>query len=226
MVYLLQKGDVLRREKVAIFMADLPRFHCTLEDIQTLASDPRDLVPVGSVEFVTEFCNMKGIAVPGNISYPEELRRFLGREIWSDTYGNVDSNLFVKPQQTKVFTGAIKESIDETVNDAEPVWVSTPVQFTSEYRFYIIDKEIAGYSRYDPGDNDDIEPDVTVVEQMVAAYATQPIAYSIDVGIHNGDTILIEVNDGWSLGYYPWGSMTEQRYIELIRKRWQEIAAK
>jgi len=132
----------------------------------------------------------------------------------------------VKPQQTKVFTGAIKERIDETVSNAEPVWVSTPVQFTSEYRFYIIDKRIAGYSRYDPGDDDDIEPDVTVVEQMVAEYAMQPVAYSIDVGIHNGDTILIEVNDGWSLGYYPWGTMTEQRYIELIRKRWQEIAAK
>jgi hypothetical protein len=225
MVYLLQKGDVLRREKIAIAMANLPRFHCTLEDIQTLASDPRDLVPVGSVEFVTKFCNMKGIAVPENISYPEELRSFLGREIWMDTYGNVDSNLFVKPQQTKVFTGAIKESIDETVSNAEPVWVSTPVQFTSEYRFYIIDKEIAGYSRYDPDDNDDIEPNVNLVEQMVAVYTTQPVAYAIDVGIHNGDTVLIEVNDGWALGYYPWGTMTEQRYIELVHKRWLEIAA-
>jgi len=34
---------------------------------------------------------------------------------------------------------------------------------------------------------------------------------------------LVEVNDGWSLGFYPWGTMSDQKYLDLITLRWKQI---
>jgi hypothetical protein len=61
------------------------------------------------------------------------------------------------------------------------------------------------------------------VKQMIAVYTESPIGYTLDVGPIDNKTILIEVNDGWSLGLYPWGTMTNDKYVELITKRWCEI---
>jgi hypothetical protein len=63
---------------------------------------------------------------------------------------------------------------------------------------------------------------------MICDYADQPIGYSIDVGINSdsGETVLIEVNDGWALGLYPWGNMSNESYVDLITKRWKQIIEK
>lgn len=222
MRYLLQSGDYMRKEKSAVVRTDLPRVASLYDELSNLEED--DYIPVGTVEFVKEYSRIKNITLPDNISYPIELVNFLNRSIWQSSYAMVKDYQFVKPKNTKVFTGAIKKDITETVDDDEPVWVSDSMIFTAEFRFYIIDKEIVGYSRYDDGnDNDDISPNVNTVKQMVAEYTESPIGYSIDVGIVYDKTVLVEVNDGWSLGLYPWGTMTNDKYVELITKRWCEI---
>ena len=68
-----------------------------------------------------------------------------------------------------------------------------------------------------------LQPDIDSVKQMIAAYNESPIGYTLDVGPVDNKTLLIEVNDGWSLGLYPWGTMTNDKYVELITKRWCEI---
>lgn len=221
MIYLLQHGDYLRKEKFAVTRTDLHRVVCQYENLSTLDGD--EYVPVGTVEFVKEYCRIKNITLPDNISYPVELVNFLSRSIWQSSYSLVQDHQFVKPRSTKVFAGAIKRDITETVSDDEPVWVSDPTAFTAEFRFYIIDREIAGYSRYDDGDDDDVKPNVNTVRQMIAEYGSAPIGYSIDVGLVYDKTVLIEVNDGWALGFYPWGTMTRDKYVELITQRWAEI---
>lgn len=222
MRYLSQSGDYMRKEKSAIVRTELPCVASWYDELSNLEED--DYIPVGTVEFVKEYCRIKNITLPNNISYPIELVNFLNRSIWQSSYAMVKDYQFVKPRNTKVFTGAIKKDITETVDDDEPVWASDPVAFTAEFRFYIIDKEIVGYSRYDDGDGDDgIKPNVNTVKQMVAEYTESPIGYSIDVGIVYDKTVLVEVNDGWSLGLYPWGTMTNDKYVELITKRWCEI---
>lgn len=221
MIYLLQQGDYMRKEKSAIINADLPRETCIFDNLSLLSDE--HYVPVGTVEFVNTFCRYKHIHIPENISYPDELLPFLGRDIWTEEFGNVSGSFFVKPKNTKMFTGSIKQEITEPVKDSEPVWVSHPLQFTQEYRYYIIDKHVVGYSRYDDGDDVDIVPPISFIEQMVSAYKTQPAGYSIDIGICDGQPLLIEVNDGWALGFYPWGTMKSGKYIELITKRWLQI---
>ena len=220
-MYLLQSGDYLRKEKQAILKSGLPFVNCSFDDLEKLNN--ADLIPVGTVEYINRYCAAHKIALPLNISYPFELAGYLSRTIRSETFGSAPSDKFVKPKKTKIFTGAIKSAITESVDPSEPVWVSDVVTFTSEYRVYVTDKKIAGYSRYDDGDDQDIEPDFDHVTRMIADYESQPIGYSIDVGICEGKTILIEVNDGWALGLYPWGTMTDMAYIDLITKRWRQI---
>jgi len=226
MIYLLQYGDFLRKEKMSITITDnLMWYPCSFENLKTFTFFSGEVcIPIGTVEFVKEYCAIRNITLPNNISYPIELVGYLGRSIWSSDYASVKSNLFVKPKHTKVFTGAIKRDITEIVPDNEPVWVADPVVFTSEYRYYVIDKEIAGYSRYDDGDDAVNEDQMSnVVKQMIDKYISAPIGYSIDIGIVDGNPVLIEVNDGWSLGLYLWGTMTNVKYVELVTKRWIEI---
>ena len=186
------------------------------------ATDIRKYCPVGSVEFVQLFCELNNIKLPENMTYPIELRPYLGREIRQNVFGRVLESNFVKPIHTKVFTGGIKSQLTETVSEDCLVWESDSVVFDAEFRCYVIDKKMVAYSRYDDSDAEYVF-DVSVVEAMISEWTDQPIAYAIDVGIVNGKTVLVEVNDGWSLGYYKWGTMTDKLYAELIYRRWNEI---
>lgn len=221
MRYLLQSGDYMRKEKSAISRTTLPCVDCSYDELSEL--EGADYIPVGTVEYVNEYCRIKNITPPTNISYPVELVKFLNRSVWQSSYSFAKEYQFVKPRNTKVFTGAVKKDIEETVKDDEPVWISDPIIFTAEFRFYILENNIVGYSRYDDGD-DNIEPDIDTVQQMITEYTKSPIGYVLDVGPVDNKTVLIEVNDGWSLGLYPWGTMTNDKYVELITKRWCEIA--
>ena len=218
--YLIQAGGIMQKERRCLLNAELIN-----SSFESLPDNKGMFIPIGSVEFVNEYSRLNDILIPQNISYPVSLLPFLKRKIWKDEYKNVDDDLFVKPVNTKIFTGAIKRNLPEHVKDNEQVWVSDPIEFTAEFRFYILKEKILGYSRYDDGE-DEITPSHNIVELMIKAYKTQPIGYAIDVVVVNGETILIEVNDGWSLGYYPWGNCSQSDYVELITERWKEIVKK
>jgi len=219
MRYLIQSGGIMQKERRCVELNTLKHTSCPFHN---LAEHKGDYVPVGSVEFTVEFARLNDILLPANISYPKNLLHFLKRKVWLDKFSNVNEDMFVKPLNTKVFTGAIKKTLKESVKPDEDVWVSNPLDIDAEFRYYVLDGKVVGQSRYDAGDND-IEPDDNVVLQIIKEYKGQPIGYSIDVGIVKGETILIEVNDGWSLGYYPWGNLKEKDYVNLITKRWTEI---
>lgn len=47
------------------------------------------------------------------------------------------------------------------------------------------------------------------------------LCYSADFGVTgNGDTLLVEINDGYSLGH---GALTSNLYAELLEARWLEM---
>ena len=59
------------------------------------------------------------------------------------------------------------------------------------------------------------------VKQMVATYTDAPAAYSLDIGLTaEGETIIIEVNDGYSLGIY---GLDPLLYAKLLSARWAEL---
>ncbi|MFK4706178.1 hypothetical protein ABIC83_003017 [Roseateles asaccharophilus] len=200
-------------------------------------------LPVGSVEFVREAIKVAGVIEPSSVSYPVPLDGHLGRKLDLMPLGRVRGRQFVKPATTKLFTGfvwdpALKDSeysehdLEQlTVLRALPpqtmVWVSPPVKFLCEHRIYVDAGVILGSARYDQDGADDAPwPDTDVVRKAVDVLSgTQdfPVSYGLDVGVlDSGETVLVEVNDAWALGYY--GNAIEPKdYLAMLTRRWMQI---
>ncbi len=61
------------------------------------------------------------------------------------------------------------------------------------------------------------------MEQCIAQYKSAPAGYAIDFGVTDkGQTILIEVNDGYALGSY---GLFYLDYVKLLSARWAELTS-
>lgn len=237
---LFQRGDFLRSEKLAV-QAALGLTHPACQIIRAALDDVLNpdyqidldnlAAPVGTVEFVAAVMDRFRFS-PAVIDYPGELLHFLGRDIRRSTYGWVAAGDFVKPRdKIKLFTGHIKGDPEHageiaTIADVDRVrvWTSPRLTFASEARYYIIDQEIVGWSRYDENEGVTPDPDIEVVRRAVLTYASQPRAYALDFGVlDSGRTVLVEVNDGWALGYYKSDTMPAAAYLRLITTAWRDI---
>ena len=230
-----------------VMMMDTPVtvLRCSLEGLSDLGMVAQIksgvALVVGTVEFAREAMRLGGFAEPENLSYPAELTGFLCRHVMSARAGQVLGNWFVKPQATKAFTGFLfdtmvgPDSLSEDVRpeyDAfmalpadAPVWISEPVRFVSEWRFYVRDRQIIGRGRYDSDGADDApEPDSEVVESGIRAFGAKH-PYAIDFGVlADGQTALVEVNDAWAIGLYG-HAMSQRDYVNFLWARWEGISA-
>ena len=241
--FVFQAGDFMRAEKTAVrhalfWLGDATQQETLVLSYDEVANHPHDLMgraPVGTVEFCTLLMRRNKIKPPEAMSYPDPLRSYLGREIQLRAFSKVPDGWFIKPTSTKLFDGHLKGEGKElgsgyriVVQNDDQVWCAPPVKFRSEFRYYILRGEITGYSRYDDGADNAPEPDRGLVEDAVRNFciARVPVGFVLDFGVTwEGDTLLIEANDGWALGYYPWGTMKDEAYMNLILARWAEIEA-
>lgn len=148
--------------------------------------------------------------------------------------------IFVKPYSsikqfdTGVMTSKSSLSFFDNVHENEKVIISDVIDIVSEYRGFVYNNKLVGLHWY-AGDFK-IFPDVSVIESAVydfsksttAVPCTQstkpPVAYTIDFGVANIDgkleTVLIELNDMWSVGNYGFDA---KLYARMLRDRWMEI---
>jgi hypothetical protein len=167
---------------------------------------------------------------PETFNYPYELAQFTLRSTWVTTLGAIRSNstiwpVFIKPyEESKTFTGVLVTASRHVLRTAglpseTKVWASSPVRFVSEYRCFVQRGEVVG-CRFYKGDTL-VFPDAGVIRAMVAAWATSPAAYCLDVGVlDDGRTALVEVNDGYAAGDYGLDSLIYARWLEA---RWCEL---
>jgi hypothetical protein len=196
------------------------------------------VIPIGSVEFVEKYCELAEIRLPPNYSYgtyPGQLDSFLRRSIRRGYIYTAMDHEFTKPVKLKLFTGDIKVNLkkeDITRQDMQ-VWISNPVKFTAEYRFYIYASEIIGWCRYDAHDEEYPSPDQRLVKAIIKKIQQGidvPIAYAIDIGYREdlGGYSLVEMNDFWSLGWYTFKnkesrSISSLQYARCVIARWKQI---
>lgn len=169
--------------------------------------------------------------------YPESLQKYLHRKVWTSTmkevrnlmYDSKDGILdwFIKPKdKLKRFTGFVCSMIDDLqyangAGNQTKLWCSEPVIFVSEYRCPVINGKVMGMYAA-PGKEGRL-PDMKVVEQMAKDFVDAPSAYALDVGVLlTGETALIEVNDGFSLGRY---GIPVDVYTQLLQTRWSELCS-
>lgn len=238
--FLLQSGQIMAAEKTACCFSNYPIEYCKYEDLYKKEDRKLKYVPVGSVEFVERYCSVVGIDLPVPLSYPDPALPFMDRALSVKRYEDADDEEFIKPvDKVKLFTGCVKKDLAEQgiiIDGNERVWTSEKVPFESEFRFYIHDfvtgPRVVGWSRYDDLEVSNPEPDIGMVESIANEYHEQigPGAYSIDIGWRSdlNKYSLVELNDGWALGYYssddPQSNPpTRQQYADMLVSRWTQI---
>lgn len=210
-------------------------------EIQLFSWDELDTLPItrdtlvaGGIPAVVKALSRLDIEVPFLPAIPDSLHTFAGRKVWHSTLGEIRTHftggqpkpVFFKPVPTdrKLFNGTVAKVFRDLILTAAhpadlPVFCSELVSFVSEYRVFVLQREIIGCKHY-KGDYR-IAPDFGVIDAAVAAFEGCPAAYGIDFGItKDGKTLLVEVNDGYSLGCYGLG---ETRYARMLEVRWREL---
>lgn len=241
--FLLQKGDAMATEKVACSLSNFPFIYLTYDKIEDLPKDSiYKFIPVGSVEFTQKYADHVGITLPANLSYyPYSIdEKILKRKIKKGKLKDASSGEFVKPfEKIKLFTGGIKDKVlteYPSIDEEEDVWISEPVPFESEFRFYVQSYvsgwDILGWTRYDPLRSTNPDPDIKLVERVAEVVHKDlgPNAYSIDIGwrpdIQEYD--VVEMNDAWALGLYRHSDFQSkppgnQQYANMLYSRWFQI---
>lgn len=198
------------------------------ETVDDLDACDREDVVVGGLGVVRARLRALG-ADTSEIDYPEELRPLLGRRLWKTTIDHVNTEvgtwpLFVKPVEGKRFAGCAVAGTKDLIGkgccgEDFPVICSEVIDFVSEYRCFVRHGEILDVRHY-RGDWSKA-PDRAVVERAIAAYDSAPAGYAADFGVtSDGRTLLVEVNDGYSLG--PYGLWPEL-YAQLLSARWAQM---
>jgi len=189
----------------------------------------RDTLVVGYIDTWLKSLDKLGIARPANMDLPEELAPFFGRKVWPSTLQvarRVENwPIFIKPREDhKAFTGRLISVFRDLFSSAylpmtTPVLCSEPVSFVSEYRCFVYGNDIVDVRHY--RGNPLIFPDGDVIAKMNAAWKSRPVSCCIDAGVTNdGRTLLVEVNDGHSMGDYGLDTLI---YARMLEARWCEI---
>ncbi len=188
----------------------------------------REDIIVGYVEAVRNRLRDLSVPIP-EIDYPIELNHYLGRKVWKDTINHINCNpelwpVFVKPVEDKRFTGVLVSSPKDLIGcgtEGEDIEIqcSEPISFLAEWRCFVRYGKILDIRRY-KGNWKHI-PDYSMIEKAVEEYTSAPKGYAIDFGLTNdGRTLLLEVNDGYSLGCY---GLFPLDYAKLLSARWSEL---
>jgi hypothetical protein len=179
-------------------------------------------VPIGSVEFVSEFLQHFYGLTPKPINVPEELfsPQFSHRPIYNGTEADVlklNGRWFVKSNDK------IKGFTELLLCDRNHVWgipkgnyqISAQISIESEWRAFVFDKKLVGLRNY-AGEFTKF-PNVYTIESMIRAYKSAPVAYTLDVGINSNGTFVIECHDFFSCGLY---GFDDHAKLPLMYHRW------
>lgn len=227
-------------------LRDIPCRFVAIEDlVEHMDALESGAVPVGSVRFLRVAMGLLRLPEPPALSYPAPMLSYLRRSVVRCEKGEIPASCtdFVKPAaEIKAFTG-FRLNTPEADPSAEayrleqqtafsalpedtPVWLSSPVRFVAEWRYYVLRDRVIGHARYDPYEDDVQPPDEKLVHNMVDAWRedpSRPCAYGLDVGIlDDGQPALVEVNDAWALGFYS-DMKNADGYYQMLTARWQEL---
>jgi hypothetical protein len=205
------------------------KFYAFLADIRSELT--KETLVHGWISNVKGALQCLQVPVPEVPDAPEELLPFFGRRMWTTTMQEFRARrtselVFIKPLRAqKAFTGyvasgEIRDLIQTAgMPDEMELLASEPVNFVSEYRIMVHLGMMIACRHY----NGDFEvfPDMKVARDAIKAFKSAPCGYSLDLGVtDDGRTLIVEVNDAFSLGSYGASSIP---YTQMVIDRWVEM---
>jgi len=200
---------------------------------------PDGAVAIGGVTFIRNVLRQFGLQLPEHTPYPAALTHLLYRQVkrlpaLRDAKALLDAGqrLFIKPAEGwKRFTGFVAEFSDDHrfagASKSDPVWVSEVLHLKSEWRAYVVGDRVLDVRLADFGGAPTTGPDMDVIAEAVALLheaQMAPAGYVIDFGVTTaGQTVLIELNDGFSFGAYD--GVPAEIYWKVTQARWQQLTA-
>jgi ATP-grasp domain, R2K clade family 2 len=198
---------------------------------------PREALVAGEVDVVLAAMQQIGIAIPPLQDYPSSLSSLLHRKVWRGEYADLRrhfesrdaSAIFAKPAgRRKLFRGRVFSNVmqlDKSIPESTPILLSEVAPFISEFRFYVTRSRVICRENYD-GDPRDVVDEETVQDAIakLEAAGQSLSAYAIDFGLlRTGETALVEMNDGFSVGTYR--EISAKDYTDFTITRWSELLA-
>ena len=178
------------------------------DDIYPIQFKPyhKTYIPIGSVEFVTEFLGYFYGITPKPINVPNELLQFANRKLFNGNEKDLKGKMFVKSNtKIKDICGIYYEGVCYV--DGIPSLPIGEYQFSdvisidTEWRAFVYKNKLVGLQNY-CGDFTRF-PNVETLHNMIDVYApTAPIAYTLDIGVNDGGTFVIECHIMISVGLY------------------------
>ena len=200
-------------------------------DVESLALDAATPVVAG-IPTIWRALKTLGAAPPQLEPVPRGLEGFAGREFGLSTLDKIRVHvveekppIFIKPIVGKLFDGHVARGFRDLIRTSglapqTAIWWSEVVEFRGEYRGYVCNGELVGFGHY-KGDFR-LTVDFAPVDAALKSWEELPRGCSMDWGVTaDGRTLLIEVNDGYSLGCYGLLPVT---YANLLASRWSELA--
>lgn len=185
----------------------------------------KDYIPIGSVQFVTEYLQYFYGLTPKPINIPTELIDFANRRVWTCNIATIpcfiDGVYFIKSAtKIKGYSGLITKRGDDIGSNIpiDDYQISTYVDIESEWRAFVYQDKLVGLQNY-AGDFT-IYPDVEYIKEMIKSYKSAPIAYTLDVGVYtpsNPSTFVIECHDFFSCGLY---GFADYRILPNMFSQW------
>lgn len=198
-----------------------------------LIQHPDEMVVRAGVKGVRLLLTRAGRPAPSVLDLPPSLSHWIGRFTWETTLGEVrnqvDSEVsfnpfHIKPLVHKLFKGTVVYGLRDLIASAgvpneTPVLAQQKIEFISEWRVYVLRNKILNVANYK---GDPLRfPDVASIQAAMEAFTERPIAFGMDWGITaGGQTLLVEVNDGYAIGNYGLAGMP---YTAMIESRWREL---
>lgn len=166
-------------------------------------------IPIGTVEFVSNYIKKwfnKEIK-PINIPQILNTKKYTKRDIIELDINNDLTYLgkrFVKSNdKIKGFTDIV--DLNTVKLEEGNYLISEIIDIHSEWRAFIYRDNLIGLQNYS-GDFT-IFPDVKLIEEMIGEYKTSPKAYTLDVGINQNGTFIIECHTFISCGLYGFADL-------------------
>jgi len=179
----------------------------------------RNYTPVGSNEFVLSWMKHFNIPIPNPINVPEELFDFCERDIFNGNHMDLDElegEYFIKSNdKIKGYCEMIKTKPNEIDIPAGNYQISEPIDIESEWRCFVYQNKLVGLQNYS-GDFA-MFPNLEAIFWMIHAYKSAPIAYTLDVGVHDDRTFPIECHDFFSCGLYGFAN---HKILPFMFYRW------